>query len=297
MRNRFVWSIWYRTWWSIYRHEPIPALWIIAGYGAKRRKDNRMDKRAKIIEELTKRGYEVEAYTWVERGAKREGIRFASGDIVLVESIIKESGSLLDAVETVISCIKDVGEDVDSELICHIISNLYIGLQKKSDGDNVTAETEFEGIEKFIYVRLKKNWSCRISHSLLKLLKISEWEAWKTAEKNTFAESEIIPWSELLPKTTWLDVEGMEEASGDVVTNTKKEWGASAILNKKALKKLIQKYGTNRFIVFPSSVHEMFLVPDDGDICQEELDAMVRENNLRIRPEERLADRAYFIEI
>lgn len=263
-----------------------------------RRKDNKMDKRAKIIEELTKRGYEVEAYTWVENGVKREGIRFASGDIVFVGSIIKESGSLLDAVEAVISCIKAVGEDVDSELIRHIISNLYIGLQKKSDGDNVTAETEFEGIDQFIYVRIKeKNLSCRISHSLLKLLKISENEAWKIAEKNTFAESEIISWSELLPKIAWLDVEGMEEDSGDIVTNTKKEWGASAILNKKALKKLIQKYGTNRFIVFPSSVHEMFLVPDDGDICQEELDAMVKENNLMIRPEERLADRAYIIEI
>lgn len=256
-----------------------------------------MDKRAKIIEELTKRGYEVEAYAWVENGVKRNGIRFASGDIVFMDSILKGSGSLMDAVEAVISCIKDVGEDVDSELIRHIISNLYIGLQKKSDGDNVTAETEFDGIEKFIYARIKKNWSCRISHSLLKLLKISEREAWRTAEKNTFAESEIISWSELLPKITWLDVEGMEEDPGDVVTNTIKEWGASAILNKNALKKLVQKYKTNRFIVFPTSVHEMFIVPDDGDICQEELDAMVRENNRKIRPEERLADRAYIIEI
>lgn len=253
-----------------------------------------MDKRAKIIEELTKRGYEVEAYTWVENGVKREGIRLPSGNVIFVESIIKESGSLLDAVETVISCIE---ENVESELIQYIISNLYIGLQKKRDGDNVTAETELEGIEKFIYVRMKESFSCRISPSFLKLLKINESEAWKIAERNTFAESEIISWPELLPKIAWLDVEGMEEGSGEIVTNTKKEWGASAILNKKALKKLIQKYGTNRFIAFPSSVHEMFLTPDDGDICQEELDAMVKENNLRIRPEERLADRAYIIEI
>lgn len=34
MQNRLVCLIWYRDWWSIYQHEPIPALWIIAGYGA-----------------------------------------------------------------------------------------------------------------------------------------------------------------------------------------------------------------------------------------------------------------------
>lgn len=262
------------------------------------RKEYKMIQRGEIIEELTKRGFEVQAYTWINNGAKRKGIRFVSGDIVIVDGIMKDSSSLSAAVEAVISYIRDAGEDADSEFIRHITSSLYIGLQKKNDGGNVTAETEFEGIEKFIYVRTEENKQRRISHSFLELLKISEREAWKAAEKNTFAESETMSLLGTLFGMTGLAMEETEEFCADVVTNTTKVWGASAILNKKVLKKLAQKYKTNRLIVFPSSVHEMIVMPDKGYAGKAELDALVRGINIEVvRPEERLTDRAYIIEI
>ena len=59
-----------------------------------------------------------------------------------------------------------------------------------------------------------------------------------------------------------------------------------------------KKLDVSKFIVLPSSIHEMIVIPDDGKCAIEELSKMVQEvNQTQIEPEERLTDQAYVIEV
>ena len=83
-----------------------------------------------------------------------------------------------------------------------------------------------------------------------------------------------------------------------VISNKSSIKGASAILNKKVLKEFAQKLNISKFLVLPSSVHEMLLLPYTDEIDIEEFSQMVKEVNCsQVKPEERLTDRAYVIEI
>lgn len=81
-----------------------------------------------------------------------------------------------------------------------------------------------------------------------------------------------------------------------VVTNRRGEYGASAILNRKALKESLE---SGDYIALPSSVHEWILLKDDGSIGIEECCRIVREINGTdvVKDNEILADRAYRIKI
>ena len=133
-------------------------------------------------------------------------------------------------------------------------------------------------------------------------IKISKDEAWKIAESNTFAKTEIVSLMEKLSEMMGQEMEEIEEMEGIptqyVVTNTMNYRGTSAILDMKALKKFVQRLDVKRFFVLPSSIHEMIVIPDDGKSNIEELSRMVQEvNQTQVEPEERLTDRAYIIEI
>ena len=83
-----------------------------------------------------------------------------------------------------------------------------------------------------------------------------------------------------------------------VVTNQSGLMGASAILDKKTIADYFSGSGITSFIVLPSSVHEMLLVPEQLSPGMEELNEMVRSiNETQVRPEERLTDRAYAMHI
>ena len=51
-------------------------------------------------------------------------------------------------------------------------------------------------------------------------------------------------------------------------------------------------------MVLPSSIHEMLILPYQGDMNLNDLSAIVREVNVvQVEPEERLADTAYLIKL
>lgn len=78
-----------------------------------------------------------------------------------------------------------------------------------------------------------------------------------------------------------------------IVTNQDKHYGAATILYDGVLEGLARMYNGNYYIL-PSSVHEVFALPDDGQ-DPVKLSAMVAEiNQTQVLPEEVLADHAYF---
>lgn len=265
-----------------------------------------MIKREDIVQELTNRGYKVETHTSIKNGVEFNGIRFMNDNgicPVIYTDEIADSESLSEAVEKAIDIynnadIMDFNKDnlLDSDFI---MGNLYIGMQKTSTENIVRSDTDFGGIEKYLYVKMNENASFKLTYGLLETLKISQEEAWKAAEIITFAKTEIVSMSEKLSELMGQEIEEMEGVQVQyIVTNTINFRGASAILDREALKKLSQKLDVSKFIVLPSSIHEMIVIPDDGKNDIEELNRMVREvNQTQVDMEERLANQAYVIEV
>lgn len=86
----------------------------------------------------------------------------------------------------------------------------------------------------------------------------------------------------------------------DMIVMSNKEIfkGASAILDKKALKKLSEKLRVSKFFVLPSSAHEMMLIPCDDESKLDMYSNLVKEvNYTQVDPVDRLTDRAYILEI
>ena len=86
----------------------------------------------------------------------------------------------------------------------------------------------------------------------------------------------------------------LEEAPGPkffAVTNVKRYKGAASILNLDLIKEKVGK----RFIVLPSSIHEMFLVPvaENEEVDLESYTQTVREANETFEPEIILSDSVF----
>lgn len=78
-----------------------------------------------------------------------------------------------------------------------------------------------------------------------------------------------------------------------VLTNRATAYGAAGILVHGMVSGLAERMGTDLFLI-PSSVHEILLLPDDGQTHIEELNRMVMEvNDSQVAPRERLSDHVY----
>lgn len=264
-----------------------------------------MIRRKDIIMGLVRRGYDVETYTSIKNGVGFRGIRFMNDSgicpIIYTDEIIENSESLYEAVQRVLDVYNNAYfMDFDKEKLLDtnfIMQNLYIGLQKTSTEDIVKTNTDFEGIEKYLYVKISENASFKLTYVLLETLKVNESDMWKAAENNTFSKTVIVSMAEKLSELIGQEVKDLECVPVQyIVTNTMNFRGASAILDMAALKEFAQKLNVHKFIVLPSSIHEMIIIPDDENSNIEELSRMVQEvNQTQVEPEERLTDQAYII--
>lgn len=272
-----------------------------------RKRENRMVKRKDIIKELKNRGYETEEHTSIKNGVKFKGIRFLTGNeinpVIYTDDIIRDSGVLPEAVESILeiyshSCQAgfDIGNLKNPDFV---MGNLYIRLQKTSSEDILKNGTDFEGIEKYLYIKIDEDYSFKATHTFMESLNIQEDEAWKVAERNTFAETEIVSMGEMLFRITGLEIEEPEVLPPQyIITNNKGFMGASAVLDKAAIRKLADKYHVHKFVTLPSSIHEMIVMPYNEDDDIEFFNEMVKEvNQSQLEAAERLTDRAYIIEV
>lgn len=267
----------------------------------------KMIKREDIVTELINRGYKVETHTSIKNSVKLDEIRFMNDSgicpVIYTDEIIVDSKSLSEAVEKIIDAYNNADDmDFNKENLLDsdfILQNMYIGLQKTSSENTIKTETALEGIEKYLYVKMNENASVKLTEELFKILKISKAEAWKIAENITFSKTKVVSLIERLSELMGQEMEDVESVPVQyIVTNTINYRGASAILDIKALKNLAHKLEVSKFIVLPSSIHEMIIIPDDGKRNIEELSRMVQEvNQTQVKPEERLTDRAYVIEV
>ena len=268
--------------------------------------------RTDIVNALVAKGYRAEEQNSIKNGVLFEGILIRSDEqiapVIYTQGLIEEAERrkmpISDVVAQVIRMYEEnrmadfsVEDLLDREFV---LSHIQIGLQKTSDQNLIREETDFDGIEKYLYIKGNKKgmeYVVKISAPYLQSAHISVAEAWERAEENTFAATKICSISAVLAEMTGMEP-GDSEAYMYVVTNTDKVHGASAILNHEAIKKFFDGTGVETLAVLPSSIHEMLLVPMQDDSDLDQMSEMVREiNQTQVAPEERLTDRAYVMHI
>lgn len=76
-----------------------------------------------------------------------------------------------------------------------------------------------------------------------------------------------------------------------IISNTKRINGAGAFIAN--IDKLKERF--KKFYILPSSIHEVLLVPENRcQLSKTDLDDLVRNVNITVSPDERLADHAYY---
>ena len=268
-------------------------------------------KRTDIVNALIARGYRAEEKDSVKNGVIFEGIIIRNDEqiapVIYTQSLISEAEkrdmSLSEVVSQIIRLYEEnksidfrIDELFDREFV---LSHVMIGLQKESKQDLLRSECGYEGIEKYLYVRGDTGYTVKLNPDFLEKTGIEPEEAWEHAESNTFTETKICTLGQILSDLSSGSFDE-EEAPAPmyVVTNQSGLFGASAVLDRKAIEDFFRKSGITSFIVLPSSVHEMLLVPEQLSPGMEELNEMVRSiNETQVRPEERLTDRAYAMHI
>lgn len=86
----------------------------------------------------------------------------------------------------------------------------------------------------------------------------------------------------------------MEPYEQYVLSNSSNYFGASVLLYPEVLKQLSQNSNSNLFIL-PSSIHELILMRDNGDMDAAELQTMVASvNKTELVPEDILSDEVYY---
>ena len=136
-----------------------------------------------------------------------------------------------------------------------------------------------------------------VKENMLEMWGISEEAVYEQALKNT--ESLFKP--DMFNIMTILSGRDEEEAKNRVLspyeqyvlTNDDKMNGATVMLYPNLLREIGEATGSN-FFILPSSIHELILVKDNGEMSAEELQRMVMEiNRTQLDPEEVLSDEVY----
>ena len=78
-----------------------------------------------------------------------------------------------------------------------------------------------------------------------------------------------------------------------IITNRDMRNGAGVIFCDNVLRRIYEKIGN--FYLFPSSIHEVIITPDDKTMAKEDLDLMVKTiNSDAVDPDEKLTDRSFY---
>ena len=265
-------------------------------------------RRVDILNALVAMGYTAEGTETIKNGVIMEGIVILDSDpvapIVYTQKLIEQAEMDGKSVSEVVAEILNFYEEKRNpgfDITClyqsdFVREHVYVGVQKKSDEEILKRDSELEGLELYLYIRMQRGEDygiVKLNPGVMRGVDIPVEELWTLAEQNICSETTIRSLSEVLGFGVGEDPMGLT-----VLSNRSGVRGAAAIIDKEVIREYAERKGVERVIILPSSIHEVLLLPDYGnfDIC--ELNNMVEMVNLeQVAPEERLTDRAYMVEV
>lgn len=269
-------------------------------------------ERKDIINELQNRGYDARKTSTIKNGVTCEGIlimtKTSINPVFYTKGILDNAQNKGQSVEGVVQDIITKFEEckvppVTIEQLLDkdfLMANMRIGLQRESTQDLIKKETEFDGIEQYLYLD-GEGYSVKINVYQLEKANITIEEAWIAAELNTFAKTKITNMAAVIAVMMHQEYDKSMDVDMFIITNEKGTNGASAILDKNTLKKFGKTTGIKKVAILPSSIHEAILVPlcdDELSTDLEELSEMVQSvNSGEVDEQEQLSDKAYKIDL
>ena len=181
-----------------------------------------------------------------------------------------------------------------------LLEHIYIGLQQKSSESIEKGYCEFEGIESYLYLMITNDegqiYTIKVTPALLEKVDVSSKRAWEHAAVNTDSQVEIRSMESYICEMMNVTFLGDEDSAPAmyIVTNKSHIRGAASILCFSEMYRFAKEKGFFDWIILPSSIHEVILVPAYEDMDISVFDRMVNEvNEVEVIPKERLSDRAY----
>lgn len=155
--------------------------------------------------------------------------------------------------------------------------------------------SNFLDLSVYYYIRLEsdkinKRKTAWVNHTALKNWGITTHRLKMQAVKNLNKDGYIMqPIQKMIPLPKEEDSIPLY-----VLINRSGVFGAASILNTDRIAAFAEEIGQNIFII-PSSIHELLLLPDDGQTTVEDLDQMIKEiNDTLVEPQDRLSNHAYY---
>ena len=164
-----------------------------------------------IINELNEMGYKVKEQYVMKNGVKMLGISIIDSDRYMIPvfyaaDIImkaKQTGATVkDIVNEMLQIHNDAvreSEELNKPLHFNreeFLKRIYVGVQKESTEDIIKSKTEFDGIEKYLFLRIEGLngliGSAKIYKRMLEDADVEESEAWKIAEENVRKETQLV---------------------------------------------------------------------------------------------------------
>lgn len=273
--------------------------------------------REQIINELASRGYDATASDVIKNGVVLSGITIRNetniAPTIYIDQMIEHFDNIDDIVENIIN-IYSSNKSIDIDIAqltdpVWILKHLYIALQKASDEPLIKKTCDFDGIEQYLYIRgnLSPNdgWSVKLNAGIMETANITLDDAWNAAARNTFSSNETLIQSMASLMSEMMGFPENDEFDEQVppiyvITNQSKTKGSSAVLDVESIKNyfasLEREY--HKFVVIPSSIHEVLLVPvDDETYDIDTFNAMVQEVNQQVDATEQLGSYCYILSI
>lgn len=185
------------------------------------------------------------------------------------------------------------------EMFCdwdRVKSNVYkkvVNYEKNADRLPFYVHRRFLDLAELYYVRVpisRERWgNAEVSLPVLEAWGISEEELEKQATDNLEADGyQIRPVEDFLPGMC------ICQSRLYLIQNRSVELGAAVMTDPGQMKTLLEKLGSSGY-VFPCSIHELLILPDDGNLEVKDLRKMVQEvNQEAVTPEEFLSDQVYY---
>ena len=228
-----------------------------------------------------------------------------SAPTVYVDAYYEEDLSVEEAREKVLEVLNanKVTTNFDTNIVTdyeNVKSMLRARLYNKATKADVYRKAkDFDGLIIIPYIELDENLfggkaSIKVTNDLLTLWGVTEKEVIDTALKNSTKETKLVDMENLMMELMGIGTAreiGKDEAPQMlVVSNKDNMYGAVSILLEKERLQKMYPYG---YVVLPSSIHEVIVVPYIPG-CESVFNDMVQEVNVsEVKADEILGNKAY----
>ena len=257
-----------------------------------------------IVAEINAKGFKAEVREVSKNNAVMTGIMFRDNANIspvlypdkFVDAVDKGTKLLSEAVNEIIELYKANKKselDID-KFFTHdyLNTHIFMAVQQNTAEDIIKEFTEYDGIEKYLYVKVDDREiagdgiaSFKLTDAIVKNYGLDLIDLWSKAKENTFATCHFENFS-MFPGI-----------SMPILTNNSKVKGAVAMLDRDLIKSL--DLG-NEVVILPSSIHEVIVMPT-SQIEPEQiktLSNMVKEiNSTVVELEEVLSNKAYIVNV